>query len=74
MWAVVPNFRLAVLLAASQKNLDFGTLKMENTLSVGQNGNRPPWRSAPSEEPHACTIWAHSIFYVDGVLGLGLQG
>jgi hypothetical protein len=42
MWAVVPNFRLAVLLAASEKNLDFGTLKMENTLSVGQNGNRPP--------------------------------
>jgi hypothetical protein len=38
----------------------FGTLKMEKAFFVAQNKNRPPWRSSPSQGPHACSIWPHS--------------
>jgi hypothetical protein len=38
----------------------FGTPKMEKTLIVGPNENRPPWRSSPSRRPHACPIWPRS--------------
>jgi hypothetical protein len=42
MWAIVPSFPFAVLIAASQIKPDVGTTKIENTLFVGQNKNRPP--------------------------------
>jgi hypothetical protein len=47
IWGVVPSFRFRISVAASQKT-DFGTLKMEKALFVGQNENRSPWRSSPS--------------------------
>jgi hypothetical protein len=37
MWDIVHNFRNVVSVTVSQKS-DFGTVKMENTLFVGQNG------------------------------------
>jgi hypothetical protein len=36
---------------------DFGTLKMENTLFMGQNENQPLWHSSPSQGTRACLIW-----------------
>jgi hypothetical protein len=42
------------------KKPDFGTPKMEKAHFVVQKENRPPWRSSPSEGPHACLIWPHS--------------
>jgi hypothetical protein len=43
MWGVVPSFRLAVFVAASQKKSNFSKSKMENALFMGRNANRPPW-------------------------------
>jgi hypothetical protein len=42
------------------KKPDFGTPKMTKALFVGQNGNRPPWRSSPSQGTRACLIWPRS--------------
>jgi hypothetical protein len=55
MWGVFPSFRFRVLVAASQKKPNFGTPKMEKTLFMVRNENRPPWRSSPSQGPRACS-------------------
>jgi hypothetical protein len=39
MWDVFLSFRFRVSVAASQKNPNFGTPKMEKALFVGQNEN-----------------------------------
>jgi hypothetical protein len=59
MWGVVPSFRFAISVAASQKKSDFGTPKMENTLFMGRYENRPLWSSLPSQGPYACPIWPY---------------
>jgi hypothetical protein len=60
MWDVFPSFQFGVLIAASQKKPDFGTPKMAKALFMGRNGNRPPWRSLPSQGTRACLIWPRS--------------
>jgi hypothetical protein len=61
MWGVFPSFRFHVSVAASHtKKPDFGTPKIEKAIFLGQNENRPPWRSLPSQGPRACPIWRGS--------------
>jgi hypothetical protein len=52
MWGVVPSFRFRD--SRFTKKPDFGASKMEKALFVGRNKNRLPWRSSPSQGPHAC--------------------
>jgi hypothetical protein len=59
MWGIVSSFRLAFSVAFTEKKSDFGTPKMENTLFVGWNENRPMWCSSSSQGTCACMIWAH---------------
>jgi hypothetical protein len=47
---------LISLFGRPHKKPDFGTPKMEKALFVGWNENQPPWRSSPSQGPHACPI------------------
>jgi hypothetical protein len=54
MWDVFLSFRFRVSVAASQKNPDFGTPKMEKALFVGQNENRPLWRPLSYQGPRVC--------------------
>jgi hypothetical protein len=42
------------------KKPNFGTLKIEKVLFMGENKNRSPWDSLPSQWPRACPIWSHS--------------
>jgi hypothetical protein len=60
IWSVLPSFRFRVLIAASQKKTSFDTLKMEKALSMGQNGNQPPWSLSPSQGSRTYPIWPHS--------------
>jgi hypothetical protein len=54
MWGIVLNYPFAVSVAASQKTL---ISALENALFVGQNENRPLWRSSLSQEPRVYPIW-----------------
>jgi hypothetical protein len=54
--------KLSILRFGSRftKKPNFGTLKMEKVLFVGQNENQPPRHSSPSHVPRACLVWPHS--------------
>jgi hypothetical protein len=64
-WSIIyveccASFQFCVSVAASQKKPDLGTLKMEKTLFMARIQNRSPWRSLPSQGPHACPSWPPS--------------